>query len=163
MLWDGSLEVWDIGADELYHPRHGEYRGELALVGNILLASAVLGWTTPYRKYRTYNPFACDGELKGWLKEIRDFNNNVTALKWLADAGSLFSAPSAGVTHDLLWNAVADLVNFNGIVLLRTTAQDAAGQTISEAMPFSVNTAVPLPSTIVVPPGGLGNEKRRDL
>ena len=69
-------------------------------------------------------------------------------------SGSRVAAPAAGMTHDLLWNAQADLGNFNGIVLLRTTAQDAAGMNISETVPFTVNTTSTPPNTIIVPAGG---------
>ena len=69
-------------------------------------------------------------------------------------AGSTVAAPPAGMTHDLLWNAQADLVSFNGIVLLRTIAQDAAGMTTSETVPFTVNTTGTPPNSIIVPAGG---------
>lgn len=56
-----------------------------------------------------------------------------------AIASALATSPG-GTTHDVLWNAIADLPTYNGTILLRTTAQDAAGTTTSESFPYSLNT-----------------------
>ena len=55
-------------------------------------------------------------------------------------AGAALATAPGGIAHDLLWNALADVGGFNGTVVLRATAQDAAGTTISEPAPFTVNT-----------------------
>ena len=54
--------------------------------------------------------------------------------------GTALATAPGGIAHDLLWNALADLHGFNGTILLRATAQDTAGTTISEPAPFTVNT-----------------------
>jgi len=64
----------------------------------------------------------------------------VTRVNGAAFSGTPLITTPAGTTHDVLWNALADLGAFNGIALLRATAQDAAGMTISETVPFAVNT-----------------------
>ncbi len=58
----------------------------------------------------------------------------------ITNATSLTATP-AGTTHDFLWNALADLPAHNGIILLRSTAQDPAGTTTSETVPYALNTA----------------------
>ncbi len=51
------------------------------------------------------------------------------------------AASPGGTPHTLLWNALADFpAGKNGSVLLRLTATDAAGTTLSPAVPYTVNT-----------------------
>jgi RHS repeat-associated protein len=85
MLWNGSMEVWDLSGG-VYRPRHGEYRGELRFIGDVLDETSVVEWVTPERvSYRFIHPFAGPEELQGRLKEIGDFNGNVVTLAWHPD------------------------------------------------------------------------------
>ena len=67
-----------------------------------------------------------------------------------ADGGSAASPLSSqpgGINHNLLWNAGANLgATFNGTVLLRTQATDAAAGEWSEPMPYTIHPATDLDS-----------------
>jgi RHS repeat-associated protein len=110
LLSDGSLEVFDSQDGVNFTPRHGEYRGEVTLVGGG--TSAVLEWVTPDRvKYRFRTPFAFaagQSAMRGRLIDIRDFNPtpNVVTLSWNTGSGRLLSVTdSAGGVCTFNYNA----------------------------------------------------------
>lgn len=124
-------------------------------------ASVGMAWFNP-PKSRILFPPTSGGALAHVSVRIWDAeaNNEALALQWWdtgtntwktatlskvnntinASTGALATS-ATGVTHDLLWNAITDLPNFNGTVIIRTTAQDPAGTTASEAVPLAINTA----------------------
>lgn len=53
--------------------------------------------------------------------------------------GATLATLPTGIVHDFRWNTRSDLGSYNATVLLRITAQDAAGTTISETMPYLVD------------------------
>jgi len=74
--WDGSVETW-FRTNNLYKPRHQEYRGELAKKTDES-GNEFFEWTTPDRLiYRFLDPTTGLETMQGQLYEIRDYSSNV--------------------------------------------------------------------------------------
>ncbi len=117
MLWDGSLEVWDFDAvNNLYVPRHGEYRGEFRIP-----SQSVCEWVTPDRLiYRFYHPFSNSGLgtsiLRGRLKEIQDMNGNKLSVTWDTTLGRINKVTdTAGTDWTFAYNAQGLLTSVAGL------------------------------------------------
>ncbi len=109
-------------------------------------ASVGMAWFNP-PKSRILFPPTSGGALAHVSVRLWDAeaNNAAVALQWwdtvtntwktatlskvnntINGSTSALATSPTGVTHDLIWNAIADLPNFKGPVMIRTTAQDLA-------------------------------------
>lgn len=149
MLWDGSLEVWDSLDEIVFTTRHGEYRGELRKIGGG--ASSTFEWVTPDRlRYIFYTPFAGSAQLKGRLKEIRDFSGNGIALTWLAD-GKLdkVTDTAGGVCQFNYLGSLLDQVTYLGWTAKFTPNFAVANRiaTLAITGPTAHTATPPIPTT----------------
>ena len=150
MLWDGSLEVWDTTDDVNFTTRHGEYRGEVKKVGTG--TNATFDWVTPDRlRYIFYTPFAGPAQLKGRLKEIRDFSGNVIAVNWDSSSGKLLTVAdtAGGVCQFNYTGSLLSTVTYLGWTATFTPTAAAANRIAALAMtcPPAYASAPPIPAT----------------
>lgn len=124
------------------------------------VASAGMAWFNP-PKARILSPPSSGGALATISIRVWDAesNNAAVVLQWwdaamsawknatvskvdgaVATTATALATTPGGTSHVLVWDAITDLPAFNSTVLLRVTAQDPAGTTMSESVPFALNT-----------------------